>query len=1044
MKKQLFCFVVICSLLFCVSSLYAQNRVITGIVVDAESSEPLNYATVVVKDHVQSYAYTGEDGVFVIKNAPNEATHLEVSYLGYNNSIVEIGNQARVIIKLQPENVLLNQVVVTALGIQRQAKEIGYATAKVNSEELTKSKDVDASQALIGKVSGLQISVESSALDADVKINLRGSRSFTGDNQALLVVDGIPTPISFLQSINPNDIENISVLKGGSAAALYGSSASNGVLYVTTKKGERGRPRLTYSFTTTLDQMAYFPKYQTQFGSGAESGTTGFGYYISDENQQYGPEFDGSEVPIGQPIMNANGEIVQLTDSYDFKDGSKEGYYQLGVTLQSDVSFSSNSDNGSFFMSYQNVDRTGTVVNDKYNRHTARFSGSRVYKNLKANVNVSYSSVKTNMNNSASSGMQALWNTSGHIDLPAYKDWQNVEGANPDQWLNSYYPNPYWQIDSYRRENRSDRLSGSASLDYKPLRWLTFQGRVGLNTSISNSNSKTYPWHYSEHAKDTRYNARADVYTALTTSTNYTNAVNTDLMAFVKHDFSDKLKFKAMVGWSLQDSYREYKSVGASQLEVDGIFNMSNRVGELSGGNDIYQTRKQSVYASMDFAYNDWLFLQLTGRNDWTSLLSPDQWSFFYPGANMSMMLSDVIPALDNLKWLSYLKLRGSYSMIGSVNIGTYQLDDLAFAYSDFPFGSLTSYYISKNLRNNQIEPEFTTEFEVGIEAGFLRDRIVFEAAAYQQVTDGQTVNISMPISTGANSRYTNAGTMRGRGVELDLKLTPLLELGDFNWNLNANATFTETIVTELYDNVTEIPIYSAVYAIEGMAYPTIKATDYERDPQGRVIINPNTGLPVLGGLKEMGTTEPTVRIGLTSTFNWKNLSVSATFDYRGGAVTRFAHEYEMLFTGASYTSALMGRQRFVFPNSVIEVTNADGSVTYEENTNITVNSGNKDFWTSNYRSCRAATVVSADVWKLRSASINYDLPEKLLNKIGFIQSASVGLVGRNLFMWTPDTNLWGDPESFAGNGGYSNATGMSSNGIAGSRTFGFNVLVSF
>ena len=1044
--KRLFSLLTLLGLvLFCASPSYAQKRELSGKVVEAGSATPLDYAFVGVKGLPNINTYTVATGEFTLKNVPAEATHLIVSYMGYVDAEVEIKGTSNIIVELMPDAVALDQVVVTALGIQRQAKELGYATAKVNSEDLVKGQNSDASQALIGKISGLQISLESGALDAGVKINLRGSRSFTGDNQALLVVDGVPTPLDYLQSLNPNDIENISVLKGGSAAALYGSSAANGVLYVTTKKGERGKPRLTYSLTTTLDHVSYFPKYQTRFGSGGDNATTGFGYYIPYENQQYGPEFDGSTVDIGLPIQLEDGSIKQLTETYDYKEGAREDFYQMGVSIQNDVSYASSSENGSFFLSYQNVDKTGTIINDKMNRQTVRMSATKSYGKLKASVTSSYSNTKLDM--TRSNGMYELWNTPAHINLPQYEDWQNVEGANPDQYINAYYLNPYSELDLYRKDNRYDRFSGSANMEYKPLSWLSFQGRVGMNLSVGNTNSITNPWHFSEYAKNQSARSAAnggDIYSSLSTSSSYYNNINTDVMAFAKHEFSENFKINGMLGWSLQDSYSESKNVSAGKLEVDGLFNMDNRVGELGGSNKYSQIRKQSVYASVDLSFYDWIFLQVTGRNDWTSVLAPENRSFFYPGANMSMMLSDVIPALKNSSALSYLKLRGSASMIGTVNIGTYQLDDLAFAYGEFPFGDMASYYMSKSLRNRDISPEFTTEYEIGVELGMFKDRVVFEGAVYQQKTVGQTVNITMPISTGASSRYMNAGTMRGRGIELDLKLTPLFKLGDFRWNLNANATFTKTEVTELYGDASEINIYSAVYAILGEQYPMIKATDYERDPQGRVVVDPVNGYPILGNLENMGTTEPTCRIGLSSNLKWKNLSLSATFDYRGGAVTRFNSEYDMLFSGSSYTSAITGRQRFVFPNSVIKVENPDGSVSYEENTNVTVSSAGRDFWDVRYKSCRAATVVSANVWKLREASLNYEIPQKLIDKTnGVLQRASIGLVGRNLFMWTPDTNLWGDPENFSGNGGYSNATGMAGS-LVGSRTYGFNLLISF
>ncbi len=1025
------------------TTFWGQARTITGKVIANDSNEPIPIASVLVKGYNSLGVYTDDSGNFTIKNLPANATLLIVNYMGYITQEVAIGSTNHITVRLIPDAISLNQVVVTALGIQRQSKEIGYATAKVNSDDLTKVKNVDATQALIGKVSGLQISVASASLDAGVRVNLRGSRSFLGNNQALLVVDGVPTPLSYLQTLNPNDIENISVLKGGSAAALYGSAAANGVLYVTTKTGERGRPNITYSLTTTFDKMSYFPKYQKQFGSGAENGTTGFGYYIKDENQQYGPEFDGSEVDLGQPIMLPDGEKKQLTGIYSFKNGSKEGYYQTGIGLQNDISFSSSGDNGNFFLSYQNVKRTGTIVHDKYRRQTVRISASRKYKNFKAGTNISYSNLKTDLNNSSSNGMQALWNTSGNIDLREYKDWKNVEGANPNDWMNSYYPNPYAQIDLYRRESRRDRISGAVDLEYKPLKWLRFQGRAGLNLGINNFNNKTYPWHYSDWAKKTRSTASSgDIYTALKTGSSYSQRINIDVMGFAEHKFNKNFQIKGMLGWSMQDNYSEAKDVTAEQLEIDDLFNLSNRVGELSGTNSWSQTRQQSIYGSIDFSMLGWIYLQVTGRNDWTSLLSPNHWSFFYPGANVSVMLSDALPAIKNNKYISYLKLRGTAAKIGSVNISPYELDDLAYKNSSFPFGSLTGYYISRALRNSNIKPEFTTEYEIGVELGLLKDRIVFEAAAYHQKTTNQTVNISLPNSTGSSSQFINAGTMVGKGIELDLKLTPLVELGDFSCNVNANASFSKSEVTKLYGDVSELNIYSAVYAMLGKAYPYIKATDYKRDDQGRVIVDKKTGRPSAGSLIPMGTTEPKIKIGLSTVLKWRGFSLSSTFDYRGGHVTRFDQEYEMLFTGASYTSAISGRQRFVFPNSVIAVTDASGKTSYVENTNVTVDSGSKSFWTSTYRSLAAARIVSANVWKWRELSINYDFPKKWLEKTKILQKASIGLVGRNLFIWTPSTNLWGDPENWSG--GYSNAPGISANSQSGSRTFGFNILLSF
>lgn len=369
----------------------------------------------------------------------------------------------------------------------------------------------------------------------------------------------------------------------------------------------------------------------------------------------------------------------------------------------------------------------------------------------------------------------------------------------------------------------------------------------------------------------------------------------------------------------------------------------------------------------------------------------------------------------------------------------------------------MTAYKLNSTLYSKDLEPEFTTEYEIGAEFGFLNNRISLEAAFYHQTTTNQTVPISIASSTGYDARYINAGTMKGKGLELDLRITPLLKLGDFQWTVGANATFINTKVTELAGDAIELMLDDSgdampVYAVLNESFPVIKATDWKRNEEGKVIVNSSNGMPTAGDLIACGTTEPTVRLGLTTNMRWKDFSLGATFDYRGGHVTRFVVESNMLFTGSSYLSATAGRQRFVFPNSVIEQVDANGNVSYQDNTNITVYDGGDNYWNGTYNQGKANQIVSAASWRLRELSLNYDVPKRLIQKIGFIQRASVSLVGRNLFMWTPKTNIWGDPD-FTSAGGNSNITGTSYNrnitgyagtGSASTRTYGFNILVSF
>lgn len=1049
MKKLLTIMLVMC-MLFITSVAWAQNaRTITGVVVSADDGTVVPFASVYVKGQTNIGTQTDNDGKFTLPNVPSAATHLVVSFIGFRNAEADITKNTRLKVVMQSDEIRLNEVVVTALGIQRQAKEIGYATAKVTSDELNAAKGADATAALSGKVSGLQINAVSPKLGSAVRVNLRGSRSFKGDNQALLVLDGVPTPLEYLQTLNPNDIESISVLKGASAAALYGSSAANGVLYVTSKQGNRGKPRITYGLTTTFDKVAYMPKWQTRFGGGQSNSTTGLpSEYLPYENQQYGPEFDGSMKPIGEPVFDPrNPDGIQLMSKYSYDPNGRTDFYQTGVGIQNDISYMSSDDNGDMFLSYQRVDQQGTVEKDNMVRQTIRFNASRKYKKFKAGAKVSYSNTNLDTNNDTQGGIYELLQIPGNINIRDFRDWRNpsVRGANPDEWINNYYTSPWLSIDNYRYLRRWDRMTMAIDLDYEVLPWLKLQARGGLSMGFTNYTTQNDAWHFSDWAKHTgeRSYATADILSKMNTGSSLYSRLNIDAMALAEHKINDKFSIKGMLGYSMQETRNESKNVSASRLQIDNFFNVDNKIGELGGGNSWGVWRKLAIFGSVDLSYKDWAFLQITGRNDWTSLLAPSQWSFFYPGANASVMLSDAIPKLKENEILSYLKLRGTFARVGTVNISNYNLDDIVNPVDYyFPYGTLAGYLLSVNIRNRNIEPEFTTEFEFGTEVGLLHDRIVFEAAYYHQITDNQTVNISIPRSTGFETQYVNAGKMRGQGVELDLHLTPLLQFGDFRWNINANATFLSTEVVELVGGVNELNIEGPIYAIKGEPYPIIKATDWIRNPEGKVIIDPLTGYPKAGDLTKGGNSEPTYRIGLSSNMKYKGFTLSATFDYKGGHYTRFGSEYDLLFTGTSYTSAVGGRQRFVFPNSVIEVKDQDGNITYKDNTDITIKDGNKDFWNGPYNQNRINQVVSAASWRLRELSLGYEIPQDVLRKTKFLQKASVSLVGRNLFMWVPKTNLWGDPD-YSISDSY-NASGVADLRTAGTRSFGFNILVSF
>ena len=1030
---------------------WAQTRTITGRVLGSDTGGPLSFASVAVKGSTTLGTYTDDNGRFSIPNVPATATHLIVGNVGYATVEMDISNRNSVEVTLQAEALALTEVVVTALGIQRQAKELGYATAKVGGDDLASARGSDASAALIGKVSGLQINMSGYGLDATARVNLRGSRSFRGNNQALLILDGVPSELDMLQRLNPNDIDNVSVLKGGSAAALYGSAAANGVIYVSTKKGDKGKPKVVYSFTTRLsDATAYLPKWQTRFGGGADNSTTSLPEYDPTENQQYGPEYTGLPIHIGAPLYDPNdptGAGNQLMGIYSAKKNTRESFYNLGVEMQHNISYSSGDETGNVFFSYQRVDQTTQTPGDEGTRQNVRITAARKYGKFKLSGTMNYNNMHFNTTTNSSAGIYALMSMAVDRNLPDYKDWRNTEGGRPDEWVGSnYYNNPYFEVDMNRRNRKNDRFNGNLEASFQPLKWLTFIGRGSFNVNATITEDNVYAWNYNTTwaTKVGRSFGRNKRYSTMEVTNNHRQQTNLDFMAQTEHKLLSDLTMNGLLGWSMSDRYASQRQQSAT-LALDDFFNLKNKTGEITGSNNREQVRTLSTYGSLRFGYKGWAFLEITGRNDWTSLLAPDNWSFFYPGVNASVVLSDAIPSIKN-EYISHLKIRATAAKTGTVNMDPYNLYDLASPYSAtgvaFPYGSLSSYYTSVNIRNPYIKPEFTTEFEIGAEIGFLKDRITLEAAVYQQTTNNQTVNVAIPYSAGYATMYLNAGEMRGRGFEVDLRVTPLLKLGDFRWNLTANFTMQESIVTDIYGGLEEFAYnssYGNFFAKVGQPYPWFKASDWDRDPQGRVVVNANTGYPsTASGLIDAGTTVPKYILGLSSRFRWRDLELNVTADYRGGHIARFAQESDMLFQGTSYVSSLMGRQRFVFPNSVIR--EANGS--YTENTSITTNSGGRNFWTSAYSSVAMSQVASAASWRIRELSLRYNLPRNLIERTGFLQAVSVSFVASNLALWTPNTNYWGDPDMYSTGSG--NAPGYQSMGRSGTRTYGFDITVNF
>jgi outer membrane receptor protein involved in Fe transport len=519
-------------------------------------------------------------------------------------------------------------------------------------------------------------------------------------------------------------------------------------------------------------------------------------------------------------------------------------------------------------------------------------------------------------------------------------------------------------------------------------------------------------------------------------------------------DFSSKL----ILGNSMYENQYRYLYVGNSSLVIPNLYNVANRLGEI--GTDVNGINEQQLnrnsmglFGDITLGYKDFVFLHGSARNDWDSRLSKANRSFFYPGVDASLILTEAIPSLKDNSVLSFAKIRGGISKTGQISLANWYATLPSFnpglgnnSATAFPYGNLAGFSLSQTLSNPNLKPELTTEIEGGLELGFLKSRISLNINAYQSETRDQTIPATISYATGYNSAYINAGQLQTQGLEMDLKLTPLISAGDFNWNMTLSYSYNTSKVISIYGTLTQLPIADISYAVVGQQFPALMVTDYLRDPQGHLVVDPTTGYPMRNpALVQMGHGNPNNILGMNSNFTYKGFSLNIVTDYRNGNnIDNYVGE-SLNFTGESWFSAQNGRQDFIIPNSVIQTgTDASGNPTYAPNTNIiTKGNGWANWGETTFSTTQSLYMTSAAFIKLREISITYDLPVKNLFG-GAIKAAQVGLVGRNLLTWVPKTNVWTDPE-FNVENGTSNAVGYTNEyQTPPTRVYGFSVKLTF
>jgi len=1032
-------------LLFCMVTIssFAQKTV-SGVISDANG--PLPGVSILIKGSNRGTT-TEAQGRFSIAAAPSDV--LVFSMIGYAAQEIPVGDQTSIELKLSEDTGQLSEVVVTALGIKRERKSLGYALQEVQGETLNDAKETNVTNALSGRVAGLQVARSSNGPAGSSKIVLRGFNSLTGDNQPLIVIDGVPMDNfvgasdqnnndfwnpgkdrgNGLGDINPDDIESMSVLKGGAAAALYGSRAGNGVILITTKTGKAQKGLgISYSSTTGLETIFANPKFQDSFSEGY-SGI----YLASGENSEmsWGAKIDG------QSVEDRNGQMVNLR-AYD----NVKNYFNTGVNINQNINFSQQINATSVYSSLTYLNDKSVIPGTKLARtNFITRAVSKFGKDDKWTTDVKVQYINSGANNRPFSGV----NTSNAFRtmylLPRSLDIRDFSAAtNEDKkmiWYGSGNEiNPYWARLYDINNDVRDRFLLSGSVKYQLFDWLSAEVRGGGD--IYNTNTETKQYGGSPNTQTGRYGTGKESFKEM----NYTGMLNAS-----KDNIWSKLGVTASLGGQLMQQKRTSLNASSGELVVPDLFSLNNGIDKPTITEFYSEKRINSVFGSLGLNWGGYLFLDGTLRNDWTSTLSPKNRSFLYPSISGSLVIGEMLQSAGKSlpNWLSYAKVRASYAQVGN-DMDPYQLYN-TYTISKDPNGN-TNAGRKDILFNPDVKNELIASWELGAELKFFNNRLGIDAAVYKSNATRQLINLPMDPLSGYSSRKINTGDIENKGVELMLNGRILDNPEAFSWDMNVNFSRNVNTIKELYEDVDQYKLGGfdnlSILAVTGQRYGEIWGTAYNRVTDensqyyGQLIIN-DAGLPSAPDeAVRLGNQQPSALLGITNSFSYKTLSLSFLIDARFGGKIFSGTNQAMQSMGTAYVTAPNGeRNNMVVPGVVL---NADG--TYSANTKeVTPQQYWRTITTANGNlGINEANLYDASNIRLRNLQLNYNLPTKWFTKTP-IQRARIGVSCNNV--WLISSHMNGvDPESVFATG--TNAVGYENGSAPTSRSYLLNLSIGF
>ncbi|MEP2280476.1 SusC/RagA family TonB-linked outer membrane protein [Maribacter sp.] len=1057
---------------FMINMVNAQET-ITGTVTDTDGNT-IPYVNILLSGTVTG-STTNENGVYTI-NVPNLSGAIEFSVLGFETQMVSINNRRTINITLADSSEVLDEVVLTALGLKRETKELGYVVQSLDAKGVTEVKSVNFLDNLSGKLAGVTINQGATGVGSSSKITIRGEASFSNNNP-LFVVDGIPInnnsvfnftneaaagfqEIDFgngAMDVNPDDIAEVSVLKGPSAAALYGTRASNGVIIIETKSGKNSKGLgVSYNTSFFVDSAFQLPDFQNEFGqgnSGEFAFVDGLGGGTNDLiTYSWGPRLDvGNLIPqYDSPVTLADGTIVRGGDTAlysgipitptEFKSNpdNLKDFYETGTTLINNIAISNGFDKGSFRLSFTDLRSESIIPGVNLDRQTigTRLNFQPIDK-LRINSSISY--INSSSDNRPSNGYGSenanyslvAWGPRS-LNIENLKNyWQpGLEGLQQYSYNYTFFDNPYFILNENRNSFNRDRVFGNISASYDITEHVTATIRTGMDYS---SELRQLQRAYSSNRFVNGGYAEHDV---------FFREINTDFLLNYANQFND-ISVDVSFGGNRLDQKAFTSQSQTTSLAQPGIFRLSNAASPIEVFEFESNKRINSFYGLAKFGYKDFLFLDITGRNDWSSALatpfSVDNTSFFYPSFSSSFILSEVV-ALP--KAISFAKLRASWAQVGN-DTDPYQTTGAFVAQT--PFNGQPTFSNSNTIANANLQPELTSSFEVGADIRLFGDQVRFDVSYYNALTKDQIISLPIGISSGYTQQVVNGGEVRSKGVEIILGLSPVISQ-NLKWSSTLNFSTNRSTVENLPQDEGRLTLaYSRIYdsqnqtvflqAEEGGRVGDLYGTGYLKNENGDFILTDEGRYIPDNELQKLGNYNPDFMLGFNNQFNYKNWNMGFLFDWRQGGII-VSRTRALGNVGGQLAETAYRPEEGIVPVGVVNTGTADNPVYTPNTVAVTAESYYRQFYDRNHEE---NNTYDASFLKLRQVSVGYTFDN--LSLFNLDATLNLSLIGKNLFAITENPHF--DPEQLAvqGQGFISGVEDMS---YATTRSIGFKAGFNF